>query len=174
MRRAVIAIAASAFSVGAVLPPAAEAAPKHKSFQQSACATGANPCVALTGRQSRTIIRTFAFETPKPGTATVNFSGSLYCANNGNGPRVVDLDVQIMDYGGAPSRSAAGGMRIAGVLPGPQSFAYSTTYSLAATRLITVYGDSIRGVYFVVDGNIGADVTCWVYNASFTVDVFND
>ena len=155
-------------------PSAVVAAPKAKSFQQEACASAGAPCAVLTGQLYKKVIRSFEFLSKVRGTAPYHFTGSLYCVNDADGPRAIDLDAQIVTATGGPpaSRSEPSGKRIAGLIPGKQPAVYSTTFDLAATRSVTTSGDSIYGPSFMLHGYLAQGVTCYVYGANFTIDYF--
>lgn len=170
-----IAAAAVAAALGAIgAPEAGLAAPKPKSMQQPACASDGAACAVLTGQLFKRVLRSFSFLSTTNGTATYHFTGSLYCGNEADGPRAVDLDVGIVTATGGPppSRSGPGGKRIAGLIPGKQGVAYSTSFDLSATFSTTTVKDRYQGPSFVAHGYIAPGVTCYVYGGSFSVDVF--
>ncbi|MPZ56692.1 MAG: hypothetical protein GEU91_09400 [Rhizobiales bacterium] len=141
---------------------------------QPRCTGPSGYCLSFGSADTIPVIRSFNFTAPKAGTAQVTFHGSLYCGISTNTTTFarIDLVSQIVDRKNAvPDLSKAGSLRHAAGYTSNNTFhGWSTSFSLASTRVFTISAAGTQRYYFKIERLLqDANVTCYVYNATFTI-----
>lgn len=146
---------------------------------QQPCAGDTGACLAFSYAGTIPDIRSITFDAPGPGTASASFHGTLYCAAidtliTGTRAARVDLVSQIVtNQTHVPDYTKPGGLRHAAGLvlySTAPVFDLSNTFNLASTRTVNVKAAGKQKFYFKIERLLqDAGVTCYVYNAVFTV-----
>lgn len=172
---ALICLPLVAGAVGASEPAQAQAVIKS----QEPCTADGGACFVIRYRRPPifpdrigrvgTRVRGFGFVAPSAGTASLEFHGTLYCANGnfGLGHKVVDMVSQIVTSDSAFAEMAgASALRHANVFVAPNT---SMTFNLASTRVVQVPAGP--NVFYFVTRSLRTDsgVSCLYYNAAFSV-----
>ena len=163
------------FTALAWLTPSLPAVAASAKAQQP-CVGPGGACLSFTAAQAIPVIRGITFAAPKAGTAMVTFHGNAYCAGsssyqNGTQYARVDLVSQIVNrQNKVPDLTKAGSLRHAAAMGGGNQFDWSTTFNLASTRLFTVNAAGTQKYYFKIARLLqDPNITCYLYNAAFTV-----
>ncbi|MPZ55035.1 MAG: hypothetical protein GEU91_00800 [Rhizobiales bacterium] len=148
---------------------------------QARCAGPDGYCLSFGSQAAIPVIRSINFAAPKAGTAQVTFHGSLYCAGQAtsfplDGARMafVDFASQIVNkQNDVADFSKGGSLRHAAYFIRydiSSAFDWSTTFNLASTRVFQIDGAGTQRYYFKIARLLqNAGVTCYLYNATFTV-----
>jgi hypothetical protein len=139
--------------------------------KQAPCVIQAGFCTGFSAGGVIPVIRSFSFNAPSAGTASVSFHGSMLCTSSSNkDPQVVDLASQIVTSSGAePNPNGPGGLRHAVVLL-PVVTGTTDTVNLASTRVLAIGGAGPRTFHFKLSKlRMDPSTACIVYNAAFSV-----
>lgn len=138
--------------------------------KQAPCVTPDGYCVRFFAGDPIPLIRSFTFNAPSAGTASVTFHGTMVCTHHDNAIAVVDLVGQIVGSAGAvPNASGPGGSRYSIVMV-ESIDGTADTFNLASTRVMPVGSAGPRTVYFKLRAvRMDVNTDCIVYNAAFSV-----
>jgi hypothetical protein len=157
---------ASTFALLACVAAFAAPASAFKMQQQPACA---GICKVINNSTALPVlVRSFTFNSPSAGKATVHFHGSMICS--GTAGFGFNLTSQIMDVaGGNPNAIGPGGLKFFGRA---DASAGDMPFNLASNRVFNVTsGNNVFNFKIGAGGGtpINPNTICFVYNASFTV-----
>jgi hypothetical protein len=129
-------------------------------------------CLTLENNSSGDAIgRSFSFNAPSAGKASVTFNGSMSCSTFINSGFVVaDIATQIVTSPlTAANIAGPSGLRHGTVLlPSPAGNTHS--FNLASNRVINYTGPGPKTVHFKLSTlRLDPGVTCFVYNETFSV-----
>jgi hypothetical protein len=117
-------------------------------------------------------LRQWQFSIPGPGDVSFTLTGDLLCSSDDTAnSAVIDLVSQIVTTANAvPSLSGAGALRLGGRLVPKNPAAYSTTWSLASTRVVHYTSGGTKTVFLRIDSlRMDPDTSCLAYDSGFSL-----
>lgn len=141
---------------------------------QDPCTSAGHYCKSFTSSNANFVVRHWSFTAPTDGSAQFTFHGSVVCdETSGATDRVVDFASQIVtDSSFKAHADGLGGLRLATVLKDSKNNTTATTgsFNLTSTRVMDLPNGKTVDLYFkILLNEMSANVTCYIYNATFSV-----